>query len=121
MIDIQTGEERRIHQRYRVHLAVEIEAGERSGRIGVSQDASVDGLLFNTRSRFTPGDDLTLTLHLSTSPLEEARVRARVVRVESVDAKSSLPWRYLAAVRFHHPLPQLVDTIRDRIPTMHDS
>jgi hypothetical protein len=40
-------------------------------------------------------------------PREGERVRAHVVRVESVDMSSPLPWRYLAAAQFDEPHPVL--------------
>ena len=110
-----TGQDRRIHPRYRVHLAIEIQAGARSGRLGVSQDASVEGLLFNTRSRFSPGEEVSLTLHLSATEADEAHVKAKILRVQSVDTGSSLPWRYLAAVQFERPIPELEERLKKRV------
>ena len=104
-------DERRAERRYRVTLPVAIAAGGPAKdppfeRIGLSRDASASGVLFNTRSCFAPGDEIDLTLHLSAA--EERRVRGRVVRVETVPRDSDFLWRYLTAVRFVEPLPELV-------------
>ena len=108
------ADERRERRRYRVTLPVAIDverpdADADAERVGLSRDASVSGVLFNTRSRFAPGDELELTLHLS--PSEERRVRARVVRVETVPRDSNFLWRYLTAVRFDEPVPDLETTL----------
>jgi len=98
-------EERRGQRRYRVTLPLEIARPDTRERVGLSRDASVAGVLFNTRSRFAPGDRVDVTLHLSTE--QTKRVRAEVVRVEVVPRDSNFLWRYLAAVRFTEPLPEL--------------
>ena len=119
-------DERRAERRYRVTLPVAI-AGDTEGgfepieRIGLSRDASASGVLFNTRSRFAPGDEIDLTLHLSA---DEARgVRGRVVRVETVAKDSDFLWRYLTAVCFVEPLPDLVaklaETAESARPSAH--
>jgi hypothetical protein len=120
---LPTGDERRQHRRYRVHLAIAVDTDTRHGdtaRVGVSQDASVDGLLFNTRSRVSPGESVTLTLHVSTDATHETRVAGKIVRVQSVEAHSPLPWRYLAAVRFEHPVVELESSLVARAAERHN-
>ena len=106
-------DERRRQRRYLVTLPVAIEDAraevEPAERVGLSRDASIAGVLFNTRSRFTPDETLELTLHVS--PSDELRVRGRVVRVENVPPGSSFLWRYLTAVSFDAPHPELEPTL----------
>ena len=94
--------ERRTQTRHRVNVPLEIDGG---ARIGLSLDASSEGMLFNTRSHFSPGEELTVTLRLPGEA--RAETRARVVRVTHVDKLSTLPWRYLTAVRFEGPVVEL--------------
>lgn len=109
-----TEAERRLHHRYRVHLAVQIDTERRKDRVGVTQDASVHGMLLNTRTIFDIGEELDLKIHLPVTE-DEAMVRARVVRVASVDPKSPLPFRYLAAVVFDNPCFDLESSLRSKI------
>ena len=106
-----SGKDRRAHRRYRVNLPVGIDAGPRTGRVGITHDASVTGLLFNTRSRFEPGDEVLVTLFVESRSgsrsTAEKNVRAKVVRVQTVDLRSDYPWRYLAAITFVEPLEEL--------------
>jgi hypothetical protein len=89
--------ERRARPRHALNVPLEIDCSDRGTRIGVSQDASLDGMLFNTRSHFVPGEEVLLTLRLPGA--QRARVKARVVRVSRVDTESTLPWRYLVQRR----------------------
>jgi hypothetical protein len=108
-----TSSERRAHHRYKIHLAVEITAGERRNRVGVAQDASLKGILLNTRSSFSPGQVLELKIHLPVTE-DEAAVTGHVVRVEDVDLQSPLPFRYLAAVEFERPLFELEASLKTK-------
>lgn len=108
-----TPSERRLHNRYRVHLAVQIDTARRKDRVGVSQDASVCGMLLNTRSVFDLGEEIDLKIHLPVSE-DEALVKGHVVRVQPVDPKSPLPFRYLAAVVFEHPLFELQSSLESK-------
>ncbi len=105
-----SGAERRQRRRYRFHLALAIDAQDRGGRVGISQDVSAEGLRFNTRSRFAPGEELMLTLHMHQEREQATRVRARVVRVDTVDLRSNFPWRYMTAVHFEEPVPDIEAT-----------
>jgi hypothetical protein len=109
-----TSSERRAHHRYKIHLAVEITAGDRKNRVGVSQDASVRGILLNTRSAFEPGQTIELRIHLPVTE-DEAEVTGHVVRVESVEWTSPLPFKYLAAVEFDRPLFELEASLKSKI------
>jgi hypothetical protein len=109
-----SAQERRASRRYRVHVAVAIDTPIKPGRVGISHDMSTTGIRFNTRSRFAPGDEVTLTLHLSDAYSDATRVRAKVVRTESVEMHSSYPWRYLTAVEFDEPVPELESSAKQR-------
>ena len=105
-----TGAERRAHRRYRANFPINIESGPRKNRVGMTRDASAQGLLFNTPSRFAPDDELELTFYMPTTLADLVHVRGRVVRVE--DAPDALPWRYLTAVQFIEPAPALEEPLR---------
>jgi hypothetical protein len=109
----ETETERRRHNRYKTHFAVGIDAGDRTNRVGISHDVSVQGILLNTRSRFQPGDEVFLTLYAPGLPDNKGpRVRAHVVRVKHLGPESSLPWPFLTAAQFESAIddlePQLV-------------
>jgi hypothetical protein len=106
-----TSAERRQHHRYRVHLAVQIDTEGRKDRVGISQDASIHGMLLNTRSQFDIGEELDLKIHLPVTE-DEASVRGHVVRMQAVDGKSPLPFRYLAAIAFERPVHELEASLR---------
>jgi hypothetical protein len=105
MTDVSS--ERRKHRRYRAHFAVSVDAGERTARAGVSQNVSVEGLLFNSRSRFAAGEEITVTLLLRDTLEDATRVKAKVVRVQTAGARTNLPWRHMTAVRFDGPVPEI--------------
>ncbi len=100
--------DRRASQRQAAIVAVEIDAPSRTGRVGVTRDASATGMLMTTPSRFEVGDELALTLFLMG---DRAKVRGRVIRVETTRARSNEVWRYRLAVEFIEPLTVSVDTL----------
>ena len=106
--------ERRSHRRYRAHFAVSIDAGRRTGRVGISQDVSAVGLLFNSRSRFEMGEELTITLLVRESADDAMRVKGKVVRVLPVELRSHFPWRFMTAVSFAEPLPEIESSAKLR-------
>jgi hypothetical protein len=108
--------ERRKGPRYRAHFAVSIDevAGDRQGRVGVSQDISTFGLLFNTRSRFEAGEEIVVTLLLKDTLADATRVKATVVRVQPVELRTHFPWRYMTAVRFESPVPEIEPVAKSR-------
>jgi hypothetical protein len=104
------GDERRAFPRYKARFPISIDAGDRKDRVGLSHDASAQGLLFNTPSRFAREEELELTCYLPTALADAVRLRAQVVRIEN--APAGLPWKYLAAVRFIEPAPHLDAPLR---------
>ena len=84
----------------RVDAIVVVKLDE-DGRHGVTRDVSEKGLLIATRSRFSPGDRLDLTVYAATGTM---RANARVVRVDDTPPEEA--WRYRLAVELEEPLPQ---------------
>jgi hypothetical protein len=84
------------------------------GRLGISQDVSAFGVLFNTRSRFQAGEEIVLTLLLRDSLADATRVKGTVVRVQTVERRTHFPWRYMTAVRFEEPVPEIESSVRVR-------
>jgi hypothetical protein len=95
--------DRRVHPRHPAHFAIGIETATRKDRFGVARNASEGGILFITASNFRCGDDLELTILLSTRP--PIVVAVRVLRVEA--GNLSPPWRFLVAARFATPQPEI--------------
>jgi len=85
-----------------VVAAVELTSEAKRGRCGVTRNASENGLLVVTPSRFAEGDEVDLALHLS-GHLQ--RRRARVVRVEENGRDSVEVWRYRLALELQSALP----------------
>jgi hypothetical protein len=74
-------------------------------RYGVTRDVSERGLLIATRSRFTPGDRIEVTIHDTES---STRATARVVRVDEAPPEDS--WRYRVALELDAPLtPRVIE------------
>lgn len=92
-------DERRTAERVEAIVIVELD----EGRHGVTRNVSGSGLLIATRSRFTPGDRLELTIHATSASI---RSKARVIRVDETPPTES--WRYRIAVELEEPLPDLV-------------
>ena len=67
-------EERRIGERYKLALAVQLNDG-----IGATCDISTSGIFFETESAYSIGDTIRLFLHFEHETLQ---CEARVVRVE---------------------------------------
>lgn len=103
-------EERRIHQRRPLRLVVNVEsASQLSARPAVAKDASVTGILLGCSRKLQIGEAVKLTVQLPGDPLRQ--LTAKVVRCErNRDAEISL-WRYLTAVRFDAPAPELFQAI----------
>jgi hypothetical protein len=92
-------------------MAVGLDADDRRNRVGVSIDVSTHGARINTASRFAEGDDVRLTLvHEASSP--RVTCDASVVRCETVDSSSYALWRYVIAVKFARPLPEVEASLR---------
>lgn len=106
------GDPRRKTTRIPAIVAVELSSRTKSGRCGVTRNASEKGLLIVTPSRFDVGDELALSLLVGT---QRTRASARVVRCEINDASSVEVWRYRLAVALEGELPgRLLDEARAR-------
>lgn len=101
---VMQASDRRSSGRFRIHLPVAIHTGDETERVGVTQNASPQGLLINTPSRLQPGANLKVSIRNGRASSE---VTAHVVRVESVSARSSLPFAYLTAVELDDESPVL--------------
>lgn len=105
---------RRVLPRQPAVLAVELSSEEKTGRCGVTRNASGKGLLIMTPSRFRVGDQLQLSLHVGEA---SGRVAARVVRVEENGPDSREVWRYRLAVELDGTLSEdLLAAARARAP-----
>lgn len=96
------GSERRTKPRVPAYFAVQISSPAKRMRCGVTRNASRQGLLVVTPSRFQPSDALELALHADGFC---AQVKGRVVRVDENPVSSSELWRYRLAVALDEPLP----------------
>ena len=102
--------ERRGEARRPRSFGVEFDATERKKRVGIARDVSAHGILVNTLNRFSPGEEVTLTIYSSED--RRTRARARIVRVEPLAAESRYPWRYMTAAQFIEPVWELERPVR---------
>jgi hypothetical protein len=101
------GSERRTKPRIPAYIAVELSSATKPMRTGVTRNASRQGLLVVTPSRFKPADTLELNVHV---PGFCATLKGRVVRVDENPISSSELWRYRLAIELDEPLPpELLD------------
>jgi PilZ domain len=91
-----SDDNRRVSERVDATVVVELDRG----RHGVTRNVSGTGLLIATRSPFSPGDRLDLTLHTSSGKI---RTGATVIRLDETPPQE--PWRYRIAVQLDLPLP----------------
>jgi hypothetical protein len=91
--------ERRTTPRHEAVIVVEVAAGDRAGRMGITRNASEKGILMATQARFKPGDRLELTVRAKSG---SAKATGRVVRV---DERSGEDWRYRVAVELDDRIP----------------
>jgi len=98
--------EARKHPRNPVWLPIGIDGEGRPNRIGVSRDASLQGLLISTGSKFSVGERLTLRIRLAENR-GEVMVRGKVVRVENETGKSAMVYPYRVAVQLDRPVHAL--------------
>lgn len=96
------GIERRTDVRTPAYFAVELSSEAKRSRCGVTRNASGQGLLVVTPSRFKPSDELEVAVHVETAC---TRLKGRVVRVDENPASSPELWRYRLAIMLHDPLP----------------
>jgi hypothetical protein len=102
--------ERRGEPRCARSFGVEFHAPLHKKRVGIARDASAQGILVNTLNRFSPGEEVTVTIYCSED--WSTRVRARIVRVEPLAPESRYPWRYLTAAQFVDPVWELERGVR---------
>jgi hypothetical protein len=98
-------QERRVEARRPRSFGVEFHLGQDRKRVGISRDASSRGILVNTLNKFSPGEEVTVTIY--SSEQTSTRAKARIVRVEPLGPDARYPWRYLTAARFDEPIWEL--------------
>lgn len=96
-------QEARKNPRRELSLALEIDdvvtsGPARRGRMGVSRNVSMSGLLVNTPSRFVQGSRVAVRVH--THDGNVSKFDAEVARVEECGPRSNEPWRYSVALHF---------------------
>ncbi len=91
----------RRHERLKVFIPVSIDAGERTGRVGVSRDASPGGVCLCAASKFKIGETLRVTFAIGTDDVTTGvTVTGKVVRIDSPRALANTPWLQLLGVQF---------------------
>jgi hypothetical protein len=90
--------DRRVAERLEAVIVVAL---DRDGRLGVTRDVSETGILVATRFRFSPGDQLELTIHGPSGPISTT---GTVVRVEETPPAEE--WRYRIAMHLDTPMPK---------------
>lgn len=94
-------DESRKNPRKELSLALEIDDGDaRRGRLAVTRNVSMSGLLVNTPSRFVPGSKVTVRVH--TMDGRVSKLDAEVARVVETGPRSAEPWRYNVGLRFRN-------------------
>jgi Tfp pilus assembly protein PilZ len=96
--------ERRRHPRHRATFPIQIDTAQKKQRLGVARNASVNGVLIGTGSRFDAGERVSLALQFH-GEAQQWRVSGRIVRVAS-DRTSDWFSRILA-VEFDQALPEI--------------
>lgn len=96
-------QEARKNPRRALSLALELDdvvasGPARHGRMGVSRNISMSGLLVNTPSRFVQGSRVSVRVH--THDGKVSKFDAEVARVDECGPRSNEPWRYSVALRF---------------------
>jgi hypothetical protein len=113
------GIERRKHTRFDICFPVRLDSSKKAGRIGMSRNSSVGGMLLGTPSRFQAGDALRLTFRVAAAQAAETIVRGRVVRVGFDETNLDSWCRRLLAIEFDEPLPDLVPWLEQEAPRQH--
>jgi len=104
--------ERRRSTRQPVWFPLEIDGGQKEG-VGISFDASDNGMLVGSLNAFAPGDALTLRFRLRPEDTTTHEMRATVVRYEQrLDAPF---WTHRLAVRFDKEAPALLMSHEGRL------
>jgi hypothetical protein len=95
--------ERRNDKRIDAFFACELSSEAKKGRCGVTRNASHQGLLVVTPSRFEQSDRIELSLHADGLA---KKVVGRIVRIDENGLRSSELWRYRLAIHLDEPLPE---------------
>lgn len=104
--------EARRHPRKSVWLPIGIDGEGRPNRIGVSRDASLQGVLISTGSKFEVGERLNLRIRLSDNR-GEIKVRGKVVRVENETGESAVMFPFRVAVALERPVHALEQAFKE--------
>jgi hypothetical protein len=108
--------ERRSEPRIPAYFAVEMSSDAKRGRCGVTRNASHQGLLVITPSRFHENDRLELAVHADGIA---AKVTGRIVRIDENPPRSPELWRYRLGVELEQPLPVAILQIAEGDPIAH--
>ncbi len=108
--------ERRSQPRIPAFFAVELSSEAKPGRYGVTRNASHQGLLVGTASRFQEEDRVELWVHAEDV---EARLVGRVVRVDENPPRSPELWRWRLGIELEEPLPTRLLEIAEGDPLAH--
>jgi len=104
--------EARRHPRKPIWLPIGIDGEGRPNRIGVSRDASLQGVLISTGSKFEVGERLSLRIRLSDNR-GEIKVQGKVVRVENEAGESAVMFPFRVAVALERPVHALQQAFQD--------
>jgi hypothetical protein len=111
--DTLSPSERRIGVRHFACFPAHVERPDGVKRAAMITQLSVSGGLLVVRTRLQAGDQVSLQLFLTGQPDSPTRAtRARIVRVEALDAKAFGPWSHKVAVQFEQPLTDFEDEIK---------
>ena len=106
--DPMRQDERRRAARYPTVFPLEVDCGNRTGRVAVSINASTRGILFASRSSFDIGAEVAMRLLLTSDDVRTAR--GRVVRQDREPGNGV--WAHRTAVEFIESLPDLEPLLR---------
>lgn len=109
-MDDSQEQNRRVSERQEAVIVVAL---DHDGQFGVTRDVSETGLLIATRCKYSVGDEIELTIHQPSGPLE---ANGTVIRVEEPPPPAE--WRYRIAVRIDIRLPDEAITAGAHAATM---
>ncbi|MCB9596144.1 MAG: PilZ domain-containing protein [Sandaracinaceae bacterium] len=103
------SDERRSAKRHALWVPVELKQGEDVYMLAISRNISLTGVLVVVGAQLEAGERVELTL---TVPSSEPRTAAgEIVRVQVNEEDPDGLWKYLLAVRFDEPVPELEDAL----------
>jgi acetyltransferase-like isoleucine patch superfamily enzyme len=102
--------ERRTAPRRTAHVALGLDTDDRKGRIGVSRDISMTGVLFASRSKFVPDETITVSVTALTG--DRISINGKVIRSHPVDI---YPWTHVTAVAFVEPATLLHAVVDEQL------